>query len=172
MSFPRITEFWYCQILPVIFGDCGLFQEINQWGVLGFTRQYRDLPRIPGESPGKNMMCELGGLNWGALKMYGVGVQKLLAIINSTPFLQEITSSKMYAIIPINKIGQRKNVCLIRNLFPAYIHFEWQGDGCSKHHEICHFHLSSFQEHQMKQHGASAHLHPPCISINIVPRDG
>lgn len=48
---------------------------------------------------------------------------------------------------------------------PAYIHFEWQGDGCSKHHEICHFHLSSFQEHQMKQNGASAHLHPPCISI-------
>lgn len=75
MPFPRITEFWYYQWFSEI---AAFSREINQWGVLGFTRQYRDLPRIPGESPGKNMMCELGGLNWGALKMYGVGVQKLL----------------------------------------------------------------------------------------------
>lgn len=66
---------WYYQWFSEI---AAFSREINQWGVLGFTRQYRDLPRIPGESPGKNMMCELGGLNWGALKMYGVGVQKLL----------------------------------------------------------------------------------------------
>lgn len=63
------------------------------------------------------MMCELGGFKLRGLKNVWCGGPKI-AIINSTPFLQEITSSKMYAIIPINKIGQRKNVCLIRNLFP------------------------------------------------------
>lgn len=85
----------------------------------------------------------------------------------TTPFLRKTASLLKNACYhsPLINLGNGKMYAWYVTSSPANIHFERQGDGCSKHHEICQFHLSSFQENQMKQHCASAHLHPPCISM-------
>ena len=123
MSFPGITELWYYQWFLEI---AAFSKEINQWGVLGFTRHY-----IPGFTENywgilrKKYDVWTRGVKLRGLKNVWSGGPKI-TLINSTPF--KPPSYKNYFLknvcyhSPFIKSGNGKMYAWYVTSSPANIH--------------------------------------------------